>query len=147
MNERTMQLDHDALSELLNDPNAIRIVTVVNLASLSALELLEYGFTRGDINRALAKGIIQFEKAPFPQTQESAGNRDDNIPQLLESGDYYFKHLSRKMILTKLGLYILETIESRSQDELESKPVGEQSSGLTELDADLAGYASSNPEV
>ena len=64
MSDPTIPLDHDALSGLLNDLVMIRLVTVVNLASLSILELLEYGLSRKDISRAMAKGVIEFDKKP-----------------------------------------------------------------------------------
>lgn len=44
MNDPTILVDQDHLSGLLNDPVMIRIVPLLNLASLSILELPEYGF-------------------------------------------------------------------------------------------------------
>lgn len=114
MSDHTVPLDHDALSELLNDPVMIRVVTVVNLASLSILELLEYGFTRKDINRAMAKGVIEFDKPPMPSTPETKG-KGNVAHHILETGDYYFELLSSKVKLTRLGLYVLEIIEGDMQ--------------------------------
>jgi hypothetical protein len=111
MSNPAIPLDHDALSELLNDPVMIRVVTVVNIASLSILELLEYGFTRKDVNRAMAKGVVEFDKPPVP---ESMGRRDE-VQHVLETGDYYFGVLSSKVKLTRLGLYMLEIIEGNMQ--------------------------------
>lgn len=109
MSEHAVPLDHDALSGLLNDPVMIRVATAVNLASLSILELLEYGFTRKDVSRAMAKGVIEFDKLPvLPE----AMNRGDVVQRVLETGDYYFGLLSSKVKLTKLGLYMLEIIET-----------------------------------
>lgn len=109
MSEHAVPLDHDALSGLLNDPVMIRVATAVNLASLSILELLEYGFTRKDVSRAMAKGVIDFDKLPvLPE----AMNRGDVVQRVLETGDYYFGLLSSKVKLTKLGLYMLEIIET-----------------------------------
>jgi hypothetical protein len=107
-------LDHDALSGLLNDPVMIRVVTVVNLASLSILELLEYGFTRKDVNRAMAKGIIEFDKPPTPPALGTM-TKGSFVQHVLETGDYYFGLLSSKVKLTKLGLYMLEIIEADMQ--------------------------------
>jgi hypothetical protein len=109
MSDPAIPLDHDALSELLNDPVMTRVVTVVNLASLSTLELLECGFTRKDINRAMAKGVIEFDKPPTPEAGKGDG------VHVLETGDYYFGILSSKVKLTRLGLYMLEIIESGVQ--------------------------------
>jgi hypothetical protein len=109
MSEHAVPLDHDALSGLLNDPVMIRVATAVNLASLSILELLEYGFTRKDVSRAMAKGVIEFDKLPvLPE----AMNRGEVVQRVLETGDYYFGLLSSKVKLTKLGLYMLEIIET-----------------------------------
>ncbi len=114
MSDYAIPLDHDALSELLNDPVMIRVVTVVNLASLSVLELLEYGFTRKDVNRAMAKGVIEFDKSPVPSTPETM-TKGDTVHHVLENGDYYFGVLSSKVKLTRLGLYMLEIIEGNVQ--------------------------------
>jgi hypothetical protein len=114
MSYPAIPLDHDALSELLNDPAMIRIVTVVNLASLSILELLEYGFTRKDVNRAMAKGVIEFDKPSVPSMPETM-SRGDIVHHVLETGDYYFGMLSSKVKLTRLGLYMLEIIEGEVQ--------------------------------
>ena len=109
MSDHTVPLDHDALSGLLNDPVMIRIVTAVNLASLSILELLEYGFTRRDVSRAMAKGVIEFDKPPaLPETM----SKRDIAQHVLETGDYYFGLLSSKVKLTRLGLYMLEIIQA-----------------------------------
>jgi len=111
MNEPTIPLDHDTLSELLNDEVMIRIVKVVNLVSLSILEMLEYGFDRREISRAMARGIIEFDRAPIPSA--SIGGRDV-IQHIVDTGDYYFGLLSSKVKLTKLGLHMLEIIEAYS---------------------------------
>jgi hypothetical protein len=112
MSDHTIPLDHDALSGLLSDPVMIRVVTVVNLASLSILELLEYGFTRKDVNRAMARGVIEFDKPPaLPETM----SKRDVVHHVLETGDYYFGLLSSKVKLTRLGLYMLEIIEADMQ--------------------------------
>jgi hypothetical protein len=109
MSDHAVPLDHDALSGLLNDPVIIRVVAAVNLANLSILELLEYGFTRRDVNRAMAKGVIEFDKPPaLPETM----SKRDVVQHVLETGDYYFGLLSSKVKLTKLGLYMLEIIEA-----------------------------------
>lgn len=108
MNDPTILLDHNALSELLNDPVMNRIVTVVNLARLSILELLEFGFMIKDISRALAKEVIEFDKQ---RASEIAGRRDV-VAEILEKGDQYFELLSSKIRLAKLGLFMLEITEA-----------------------------------
>lgn len=107
MDDSSNPLNHNAISGLLNDPIMIRMVTVVNLTSLSILELLEYGFTRQDVSRAMAKEVIEFDK---PLASEPPSRRDV-ASQILETGDYYFELLSRKVRLTKLGIFLLEITE------------------------------------
>ena len=107
MNDPTIPLDHSAVSGLLSDPVMIRMVTVVNLTSLSILELLEYGFMIKDISRAMAKDVIEFDK---PRASEIAGRRDV-VEQVIERGDQYFELLSSKIRLAKLGLFMLEVTE------------------------------------
>jgi hypothetical protein len=111
VNDPTIPLDHDALTELLNDKVMIRIVVVVNFVSLSILELLEYGFDRKEINRAMAIGIIEFDKTPIRSASISGRDIVQRIP---ETGDYYFELLSSKVKLTKLGLHMLEITEAYS---------------------------------
>lgn len=108
-----LPLDHFALSDMLHDSMILRMVTAVNATSLSILELLEYGFERRDVNRAMAKGIIEFDKTPL--LSEERLTKGEVIQRVLESGDYYFGVLSSKVRLTKLGLYLLEVIEEGSQ--------------------------------
>lgn len=54
----TITIDSDQLTKLLRDPIIVRIVSVLDIASLSILELLEYNLTRKDINYALSNGVI-----------------------------------------------------------------------------------------
>ena len=106
MNKRKM-IDPDRLTKLLRDPIVINIVTVLDIVSLSILELLEYGISRKDVSYALANDIVMFDKSisiyndissDFPLTE-----RD-----IISGGDYYFYNfLNSKVKLTYLGLYIL----------------------------------------
>ena len=112
MSDWTVPQNHNAVEELLRDPVIIRIVTVVNVASLSILELLEYDLSHEDVNRAMAKGVIAFDKSTLPREETSVENKS------FVSGDSYFKFLSRKVRLTELGLYILETIEGDERSSL-----------------------------
>jgi hypothetical protein len=75
--------------------------------------LLEYGLSRKDASRALAKGVIEFDKQPpMRATEETRSKGEEAMRHVLETGDYYFGMLSSKVKLTKLGLYILEIIET-----------------------------------
>ncbi len=90
----------------------LRLVTVVYLTSLSILELLEYNFSRKDISRALAKGVIKFDKSSsLPPAPE--GTSKEVIYHVPETGDYYFGLLSSKVRLTEVGLDLLEAIEAQ----------------------------------
>lgn len=107
---RKMIDDADRLTKLLRDPIVIKIVTVLDVVSLSILELLEYGITRKDIIQSLAEGIITFDKSTIIHDDVSS-----NFPltekDIIASGDYYFYNfLNSKVKLTELGLFILDTI-------------------------------------
>jgi hypothetical protein len=84
------------------------------MTHLSILELLEYGFTRKDINRAFAHGVIEFDR-PSAISGPELVRKTDVIQHVLETGDYYFGVLSSKVRLTELGLYILELVEPEVQ--------------------------------
>jgi hypothetical protein len=107
----TIKIDSDQLTKLLRDPIIVRIVSVLDIASLSILELLEYNLTRKDINYALLDGVIAVDKSAASSTtyEDTQPIQDLNI---LVSGDFYFHNfLSTKVKLTDVGLYILESIK------------------------------------
>ena len=107
----TITIDSDQLTKLLRDPIIVRIVSVLDIASLSILELLEYNLTRKDINYALLDGVIAVDKSAASSTayEDTQPIQDLNI---LVSGDFYFHNfLSNKVKLTDVGLYILESIK------------------------------------
>ena len=107
----TIKIDSDQLTKLLRDPIVVRIVSIIDFASLSILELLEYDLTRNDINYALLNGVIAVDKPAASSTahEDSPYIQDLNI---LVSGDFYFHNfLSSKVKLTDVGLYILESIK------------------------------------
>jgi hypothetical protein len=84
-------MDADRLTALLKDPIVIKIVTILDVVSLSVLELLEYGISRKDVSKSLANEIIEFDKSVLVY--------------------YFYNFLNSKVKLTELGLYILETIK------------------------------------
>jgi hypothetical protein len=110
----TITIDSDQLTKLLSDPIIVRIVSVLDIASLSILELLEYNLTRKDINYALSSGVIAVDKSAA--SSATAAHEDIHSIQdlnILVSGDFYFHNfLSSIVKLTDLGLYILESIKS-----------------------------------
>ena len=107
----SIKIDSDQLTKLLRDSIIVRIVSVLDIASLSILELLEYNLTRKDINYALLNGVIVVDKAASSSMayEDTQPIQDLNI---LVSGDFYFHNfLSSKVKLTDVGLYILDTIK------------------------------------
>jgi hypothetical protein len=110
-----MTIDSEGLTKLLRDPLIVRIVSIIDIASLSILELLEYDLTRRDINYALSSGVIAIDKFV---SSSSAYEDVHSIDQrnILVTGDYYFYNfLSSKVRLTEIGLYILESIKGDKQ--------------------------------
>lgn len=108
--------DAGRLTNLLRDPVIIKVVTALDVVSLSILELLEYGLSRKDVSHALANEIIMFDKSALVYSDMSS-----NFPlteqDIIASGDYYFYNfLNSKVKLTELGLYILETIKGKQFD-------------------------------
>jgi hypothetical protein len=107
-----MTIDSDQLTKLIRDPMIVRIVSVLDITSLSILELSEYNLTRKDINYALINGIIAVDKSA---ASSSTTTYEDTQPiqdlNILVSGDFYFHNfLSSKVKLTDVGLYILDTM-------------------------------------
>jgi hypothetical protein len=107
----TITIDSDQLTKLIRNPIIIRIVSELDIASLSILELLEYNLTRKDINYAFLNGVIAVDKSAASSTayEDIQHIQDLNI---LISGDFYFHNfLNNKVKLTDVGLYILESIK------------------------------------
>lgn len=100
----------ESLMEVVKDGAIIRLVTIIDISSMSVLELLESGFTRQDVSRALAKGVIAYDKgAPHEET----------VGEAFASGDFFFRMLNTKVRLTELGLYVLDCIKSPERCQIE----------------------------
>lgn len=100
------QVDFETLAKLLKDPVMVRMVTVLDIAHLSILELLEHGVSRQDINHALTSGVIEVDKETLPKAEITSAEG------LSVSGDIYFlQFLSSKVRLTGLGLFLLDCIK------------------------------------
>ena len=140
----TITIDSDQLTKLLRDPIIVRIVSIIDIASLSILELLEYDLTRNDINYALLNGVIAVDKSAASSTahEDSPYIQDLNI---LVSGDFYFHNfLSSKVKLTDVGLYILESIkgtekQQRNSDIIAPKDIEEQKQNQQQI-PDFSSY-------
>jgi hypothetical protein len=56
------EIDGIHLTEFIRNAIVIRIVSILDLTSLSILELLEYNLDRREINYALSERVIAFDK-------------------------------------------------------------------------------------
>jgi hypothetical protein len=99
-------IDRAALDELMKRPIIVRIVTILDITSLSILELFEYGLTLKDINYSMANGVIAYDKP-----KKRLGSEETTALGIPLTGDYYFNFLNSKVKLTELGLYILDSIK------------------------------------
>ncbi|MFQ5970247.1 MAG: hypothetical protein ACE5J2_07135 [Nitrososphaerales archaeon] len=91
----------DQIEELLRDLVIIKIIKIIDRASLSILELLELGITRKEINHCLAMGVLIFDKAPVKATNDYGA---------VAGGDYYFDFLNSKVKLSETGSCLLKHI-------------------------------------
>jgi hypothetical protein len=107
-----MPLEPVHLTELIRNPVIVRILSILDLASLSILELLEYNLERREINYALSEGVIAIDKTTSPSSSSELHTtemiQEDNI--LLRGDSYFYNFLNSKVRLTELGLYILDSI-------------------------------------
>jgi len=121
MSDKKIPIDPVHLTELIRNPVLVRIVSILDLASLSILELLEYNLERTEIHYALSEWVIAIDKTISPSISSELHTTDivqeDNI--LLRGETYFYNFLNSKVRLTELGLYILNTIkEDLSRKEL-----------------------------
>jgi hypothetical protein len=132
----TTTIDSDQLTKLIRDPLIIRIVSIIDVASLSILELLEYNLTRNDINYALSNGVIAVDKSAASSSAYEDTQHIEDL-HILVSGDYYFHNfLSSIVKLTDVGLYILESIKGREKwnnDVILPKDIEEQKQRLSDF--------------
>ena len=105
MNEKHA-VDSVALTELMRNPIILRIVSILNITSLSILELFEYGLALKDVNYSMANGVIIYDKP-----KRTLGIEETSALGIPLTGDYYYK-LNSKVKLTEIGLSILESVKS-----------------------------------
>ena len=112
--------DMNTLSELMRKPVIIRIVSILDVTSLSILELLEYGLTLNDVNYSMTNRVITYQEPRIVLVAEDySGLGIDQTP------DYYYNSLRNKVMLTEIGLYILESIkgdERRDKSSITPEP-------------------------
>ena len=113
MNDRKIPIDQVHLTELIRNPVIVRMVGILDITSLSILELLEYNFERREINYAFSEGVIAIDKRDSPSTssQLNSSGRIHEENLLLGGDSYFYNFLNSKVRLTELGLYILDSIK------------------------------------
>jgi hypothetical protein len=65
-------IDMGVITELMRNPIIIRIVTILDITSLSILELFEYGLTLKDINYSMTNAVIRYDKPTRPIGSEES---------------------------------------------------------------------------
>jgi hypothetical protein len=80
------------LTELLRNP-IVRTVGILDLVSLSILELLEYNLERREINFALSEGVITIDKT----TSQSHSIESMNQDNILLRQYYFYNFLNSKV--------------------------------------------------
>ena len=120
MSDRKIPIDPVHLTELIRNPVIVRIVSILDLASLSILELLEYDLERREISYALSEGVIVIDKTTSTSSSQLLPTEMMQESNILLIGDsYFYDFLNSKARLSELGLYILDSIkEDLSKKEL-----------------------------
>jgi hypothetical protein len=119
MSDRNIPIDPLHLTELIRNPVIVRIVSILDLASLSILELLEYNLERREICYALTERVIAIDEPTSTSSSQFHSTemmQEDNI--LVRGDSYFYNLLNSKVTLTELGLYILDSIKGLSKKEL-----------------------------
>lgn len=112
MNEG-IPIDSVNLSKIMNNPTVVRIVTVLDITSLSILELLEYGINLGDIVFTMANGVVAYDNLAVITSSEH------DLSEIVPNASQYFAFVRRKVKLTRLGLHILESIKGNQLTRVE----------------------------
>jgi hypothetical protein len=110
--------DMNTLTELMRKPVIIRVVSILDITSLSILELLEYGLTLNDVSYSMTNRVICYEEPRLVLVAE-----DYSGLGIRQTPDYYYNSLRNKVKLTEIGLYILESIKGeQSRDKSPQTP-------------------------
>jgi hypothetical protein len=89
-------IDPVRLTELLRNPIA-RTVGILDLVSLSILELLEYNLERREINSALSEGVITIDKTTSSLSSQSHSIESMNEDNILLRQYYFYNFLNSKV--------------------------------------------------
>jgi hypothetical protein len=103
--DQRIPIDSVSLTKLLNDASIIRIVTIVDITSLSILELFEYEISFRDIVYSLVNGVITYDNSAAISTTE------ESLLAVPTNPHHYYAFVRRKVKLTAIGLYILESLK------------------------------------
>jgi hypothetical protein len=106
MNE-AIPIDDVTLSKLMNTPTIIRIATILDITSLSVLELLEYDINLGDIIFSMANGVVGIDR------EATIASSEHDMMEIVPNANLYYSFVRRKLKLTRLGLHILESIKGK----------------------------------
>jgi hypothetical protein len=98
-------IDNATLSKLMNTPIIIRLATILDITSLSILELLEYDIKLGDIIFAMANGVVTYDK------EATIASSEHDLAEIVPNANLYYAFVRRKVKLTRVGLHILESIK------------------------------------
>ena len=104
---KKLPIDLVALTELMRSPIILRIVAILDITSLSILELFEYRLTLKDVNYAMANGVITYDNPARP-----LGTEEVSALGIPLTGDYYYSFLNSKVKLTEVGIHILDSIKT-----------------------------------
>lgn len=108
MLERRMEYgipaSHETMEWLLHNESARKVVRLMDIASLSTLELLEFGVTKQDIVFAFVNGVLEID------TRYINANPDPSVVSRIVDGRYDYWN-SRKFVLSRLGLQLLDRIK------------------------------------
>ncbi|HEY7695638.1 MAG TPA: hypothetical protein VH797_06050 [Nitrososphaeraceae archaeon] len=120
--DQRVPIDSVSLTKLLNNATIIRIVTIVDITSLSILELFEYEIGMRDIIYSLVNGVITYDNStPMSATE-------DNLLSIPANPHHYYAFVRRKVKLTAIGLYILDCIKKERYERRMSQEFRQESS-------------------
>ena len=120
--DQRVPIDSVSLTKLLNNPTIIRIVTIVDITSLSILELFEYEISMRDIIYSLVNGIITYDNSAVMSTTE------EGLLAIPTNPHHYYAFVRRKVKLTAIGLYILESVKKERYESRMSHEFRQESS-------------------
>ena len=120
--DQRVPIDSVSLTKLLNNPTIIRIVTIVDITSLSILELFEYEISMRDIIYSLVNGIITYDNSAVISTTE------ESLLAIPTNPHHYYAFVRRKVKLTAIGLYILESVKKERYESRMSHEFRQESS-------------------